>query len=474
DQSRSLGKGEETEKKDERGLLDQELHRAKHHVVAMLKIHIAYLFGVIKNRKQRGVPLSDEERMAINRFVRNANEFEQKQQTVNTMESEARFVLNQLDTLERFGYKKTEGECAVEQKTLKHIEIIKEKYDVYEMNVELERLRRTRIVEEAVQKAVGTEFTTLKEQLKREPAKNVTEKRVRIFISILKMHISAIRGTMHESETAEKKAAVDDFERITNEFNPNEHREETFLQAANSFMHTAQQKMRKTYKVLGDIYKEVKDTVSRASRDPKPWIVSPIKEGREPLHNDQVKSERLEKKHEMEKEDRLILHEKEFVRLEKDQKKEMERKEIEKMMKKKEKRNKYLKNRKSASNNTNDDLEKKVREKMEKDQKNEVERKGKEEKNDQKNEIERMGKEEKEGNKKESVSTTTDDDFGEERGTVNDWVMGKNRSFRSTEHKDSRRTMGEVSRVSSYSVHFPIMENEQWTKFCSSNENDSK
>ncbi|GMS97058.1 hypothetical protein PENTCL1PPCAC_19233, partial [Pristionchus entomophagus] len=166
----------------------------------------------------------------------------------------------------------------------------------------------------------------------------------------------------------------------------------------------------------------------------------------------------------------VIIHEMESMRLEKDEKEEGRVKE--KKTKKKGKRNKYLMNKKSPS--INDDLEKKVREKMEKDQKAEMERKEKVEKEKNKNNKKNTNKHTCKNKHKHTCTKHIHDDFGDERVPRLGLPTSDCHRDNSTDHKGTRITKGKVSRVSSYSVHFPIMENEQWTKFYRANESVSK
>ncbi|GMT04163.1 hypothetical protein PENTCL1PPCAC_26337, partial [Pristionchus entomophagus] len=194
--------------------------------------------------------------------------------------------------------------------------------------------KKDEIMDQEVHKAIQRELSLLKKQLTLEPIQDSTEKQVRLVIAILRMNISALRGTiMHDSGpavTAERKAAVDRLVQITNAFDKDAHTAESI----NDEARMALNELSDTFKVFGPSWVSIRDSIVQLALEQ----IEDIK-CVDPLHKEKAELERLEKR----------AREK----MEKDQKKEVERKAMEKA--EKEKKKKKKKNKKTTPTTTTDD-----------------------------------------------------------------------------------------------------------------------
>ncbi|KAF8383508.1 hypothetical protein PRIPAC_72650 [Pristionchus pacificus] len=188
------------------------------------------------------------------------------------------------------------------------------------------------LLDQEVHKAIQKELALLKKQLTLEPVQDNTEKQVRLVIAILRMNISALKGTIaHDSGpsvAAERKAAVDKLIHITNSFEQKKHSAETI----NDDARAALNELSETFKVFGPSWISIRDSIVQLALEQIEDIKS-----KDPLQKEKEELEKLEKRAKK-------IQEKEL----------MERREREKAEKERKKKKKKNKNKKSGTT-TNDD-----------------------------------------------------------------------------------------------------------------------
>ncbi|GMR32588.1 hypothetical protein PMAYCL1PPCAC_02783 [Pristionchus mayeri] len=186
------------------------------------------------------------------------------------------------------------------------------------------------LLDQEVHKAIQRELGLLKKQLTLEPIQDNTEKQVRLVIAILRMNISALRGTIiHDSGpavAAERKAAVDRLVQITNAFDTKKHTPESINEDARNALN----ELSDTFKVFGPSWISIRDSIVQLALEQ----IEDIK-AKDPLHKEKEELEKLEKR-------ARKIQEKELT----------ERKEREKA--EKEKKKKKKKNKKNTTT-TNDE-----------------------------------------------------------------------------------------------------------------------